>query len=56
MSRARIVFAASCAVAGAAVAYAHWQQVEDKRLMHAGVVRDKLREKERKRALAETQK
>ena len=47
---ARLVLATSFATTCAAVYYAHWAQVEDKRLMHDGVIRDRARLKEQRRA------
>ena len=46
---AKLAFAASLSLAGAAIYYSHWAQVEDKRLMHQAVIRDKARLKELKR-------
>ena len=47
---AKLAFGASLTLAGAAIYYSHWAQVEDKRLMHQAVIRDKARLKELKRA------
>ena len=46
---AKLAFGASLTLAGAAIYYSHWAQVEDKRLMHQAVIRDKARLKELKR-------
>ena len=46
---AKLAFAASLSLAGAAIYYSHWAQVEDKRLMHQAVISDKARLKELKR-------
>ena len=47
---AKLAFGASLTLAGAAIYYSHWAQIEDKRLMHQAVIRDKERLKELKRA------
>ena len=52
MPRAKVALLASVTVCSAAVYYAHWAQVEDKRLMHEGVIRDKARLKEQRNAAA----
>ena len=49
----KLVFGASVTLATAAIYYSHWSQVEDKRLMHQAVIRDKQRLKEIKRAQQE---
>ena len=49
----KLAFGASLTLAGAAIYYSHWAQVEDKRLMHQAVIRDKARLKELKRAQQE---
>ena len=46
---AKLAFAASLSLAGAALCYSHWAQVEDRRLRHQAVIRDKARLKELKR-------
>ena len=53
--RPQIALATSLATAAAAVYYAHWQQVEDKRQMHEGVIRDKARLKEQRKAAKQRQ-
>ena len=45
---AKLAFGASLTLAGAAIYYSHWAQVEDKRLMHQAVIRDKARLKEKR--------
>lgn len=56
MNRAQVVLVGTFAATGAAVVYAHYSQVRDKRLMHEGVERDKERLRIQRRLAKEEQK
>ena len=49
LMRGQVALGLSLVTCIAAVGYAHFAQVEDRRLMHEGVVRDKARLKEQRR-------
>jgi hypothetical protein len=49
LMRGQVALGLSLVTCIAAIGYAHFAQVEDRRLMHEGVVRDKARLKEQRR-------
>ena len=49
LMRGQVALGLSLVACIAAIGYAHFAQVEDRRLMHEGVVRDKARLKEQRR-------